>query len=313
MRFLRRLTSGEIAAVLTVGVVVVLVFANGDSLFSSGPLNESNRRGALLGGVRSHAEIGSKCSACHAPPWSGETMADRCLACHTNVRKQLETHGPMHGAMRNGKDCRSCHTEHRGAHGCLTSMADFDHNWAAFKLTGKHTTTDCKSCHKSAIYQGTPQTCVSCHAEPTTKHKGNYGTACTQCHTTTSFTGAKFEHKMFPINHGRRKNTCATCHTDTVSYKTYTCYNCHEHNPDRMARIHVRRGITEYDRCLDCHKRRRGRRAEGVPADGLGDRLLWAASADRPGVEMRPGSSPELDFRELLSAVKASPSPRKPG
>src|SRR4051812_12046455 len=103
MRIVRRLTSAEIAALATVAVVGVVLLTTGETIFSSGPLNAKSRHGVALGGVTSHAEIGKNCAACHAPPWSNETMAGRCLNCHTDIRKQFDTRGSMHGLMPQGK------------------------------------------------------------------------------------------------------------------------------------------------------------------------------------------------------------------
>src|SRR5437879_3020674 len=91
------LTPGRIAVVVTVGAVVVGVALSGGGMFSPGKLNAQSKGGVQLGGVSSHAELGGKCSACHVSPWSGQTMADRCMACHTDIRGQIDGHQPLHG------------------------------------------------------------------------------------------------------------------------------------------------------------------------------------------------------------------------
>src|SRR5262249_52680703 len=147
----------------------------------------------------------------------------------------------------------------------------FDHNKAAFKLTGKHQAVDCKSCHITSVYKGTPQTCVGCHEEPKV-HTGKFGTDCASCHTTNTWEGATFKH-TFPINHGKGKRTaCTPCHKVQGDYKTYTCYGCHEHDPMRIARRH--KNVVNIDNCFKCHKgvRGKGRGAldrEGSPDFGL--------------------------------------------
>jgi hypothetical protein len=357
-------------------------------------------------------------------------MADRCLACHTNVRGQIDGHQPLHGKLANNTQCRTCHTEHKGTHAELTDLRAFDHNCAAFSLTGKHTSLECQSCHTSGTYKGTPATCVGCHAEPkvhlgkfgtdcakchatnnwhaasfsaaagpggsafdhsrtafpltghhatvdckkchadnkfkgtptscvachvepkvhmgkfgtdckkchttatwhlasiptggpgaafnhdltafklTGKHKtvdckschidnkfkgtstacvschkepkvhlGKFGNECSKCHTTSTWTGATlsdFKH-TFPINHGRRGvNTCVTCHKGNDSYKTYTCYGCHEHNPAKVARQH--KNVAKLDDCARCHKG--GRKRGMAMADFAGEEQYAACPAD---------------------------------
>jgi hypothetical protein len=243
------------------------------------------------------------------------------------VRDQLDAKQALHGLMPNGDECRRCHREHNGAHAALTKMGSFNHDWTAFtltgkhesaackachtsqaykgtsqacsschadthhkgsmgancrqchgtsewkgavfdhdrtsfKLTGKHVTAECAACHKGAVYKETPDACVSCHAD--TKHKGSFGTNCQQCHNTSNWKAAEFVHR-FPIQHGSRRrsnNTCATCHADESNYKAYTCYNCHEHTPAKMERIHTRRKIMNFNACADCHFRKKRDRRE---------------------------------------------------
>src|SRR5262245_39479246 len=153
MKLLRGLPTGTFAALATIAVLVVVMATSGNGMFSPGELNARSRTRVPLGGVSSHAEIGNNCAACHVSPTSKETMASRCTDCHADIRMQRDTQGPLHGNVANGMECRTCHTEHRGAHAALTSFAQFDHDCAAFKLTGKHVGIDCKSCHTSTAYK----------------------------------------------------------------------------------------------------------------------------------------------------------------
>jgi hypothetical protein len=224
MKRLMNLSPATVTAAIAVVAVVGVLAVHGQQMFSPGPLNAETRSGVTRGGVRSHAEIGGNCAACHAPPWSGETMASRCMDCHHEVRAQMDNHGPMHGLLAAGKDCRDCHGEHRGPHAALTDMTTFDHGCTAFRLTGKHKGIDCKACHSDNLYKGTPQNCVSCHAEPKV-HKGRYGTACEKCHGTgdwkaSTLTMAEFDHDL-------------TAYRLTGKHKSVDCKGCHVRVPDR--------------------------------------------------------------------------------
>ncbi|MFO0968859.1 MAG: cytochrome c3 family protein [Gemmataceae bacterium] len=501
-------------------------------MFSPGALSERKKGGPARGGVASHAEIAGNCAACHPSPWSGQTMADRCLECHSDVQTQVAERGPLHGRISGVEDCRACHTEHRGRNAVITNLQGFDHAWAAFpltgkhtdlacekchrtevykstpqtceachaepsvhrgrfgsncaschstatfkgalfkedatsfdhsrtafkltgkhagvdckschvggvfkgtsqscvschaepvvhkgrfgdncsschstatfkgalfredvakfdhnltafKLTGKHASVDCKSCHVGGVFKGTSQSCVSCHAEPVVHkgrfgtncsgchetvtwkgavfkpdiakfdhnvtrfkltgkhaateckachvdgvfkgtaqtcvschkepaapavHKARYGAACANCHTTVSFRGATFKHAAFPINHGARRsaNTCATCHPNPANFNVYTCVNCHEHEPARIARIHAKRRVADLNNCVKCHKGRRGERREKVDllefleawADGESDLVGFAvhetppaASRVGPGMGACPHAGPDF-------------------
>jgi predicted CXXCH cytochrome family protein len=240
MKRIARVGLGKLAVVATLAIVLGTLVVFGQDVFSSGPLSEEHPRQTPRGSVSSHAEITS-CSACHAPRWSGESMATRCLKCHENVSEQITNAKPMHGKIAAGEKCTSCHTEHKGRHAALTDMSKFDHDYAAFPLVGVHQQVDCAKCHTGAVYQGTPQTCVSCHAEPTV-HKGKFGTDCAQCHspqtwkTTSSknpaFTSGKFNHDVtgFALRDKHATLDCKKCHVKESSFKglSQTCVSCHK-------------------------------------------------------------------------------------
>jgi hypothetical protein len=272
MSYLRRLASAKVIAVLTLIALLAFMATAGGGMFSPGALSQRSQSKVPLGGVASHAELSSNCAACHAPPWSGTGMASRCLTCHTDVARQLDTQTPLHGRLTQGMGCRSCHTEHKGAHAFLTNMAAFDHDCTNFQLTGKHRLVECRSCHQTASYKDTPRNCAACHAEPDV-HMGRFkldakgaATDCMHCHSTHSWRGAAYTH-VFPINHGARgrKTSCVTCHNAAKEQLTakdfvnYTCYNCHEHQPARMEQIHARRKIAKLENCASCHRTGRGR------------------------------------------------------
>jgi hypothetical protein len=255
-------------SVLTLGVVAVVVYAAGGRIFSPGALNADVRDDVKLGGVRSHAEIDGQCSACHAAPWSGTTMAARCLDCHHDIKNQIDAHAPLHGKMTNGMQCRECHSEHNGPHAALTSLERFDHALAAFPLTGKHREGECQGCHKSKAFLGTPQTCVACHAEPAV-HKGKFGTECAQCHSTSTWksTGGMsiakgtFNHDAtsFPLTGKHSSVECKLCHVSSVFKGTAkTCASCHAE-----PQVHKGKFGTE---CANCHTTATWKNAGGALA-----------------------------------------------
>jgi hypothetical protein len=269
-------------------------------------------------------------------------MADRCLACHSEVATQLAGKTGVHGRMLGGlaaPTCRGCHTEHKGASGALTVLdatrfphdltgyslrghwrtaqgteftcqqchgsdlahfdqavcascheqmnpafmarhekafgktcllchngkgadgTNFDHNKLAFKLTGKHKTVACKQCHTDASSlkdpQKAPRECIACHAKDD-NHQGSFGAQCGQCHSTDSWGGAKFDHKVFPVSHGARGQTtpCTTCHPNSTN--SYSCYGCHEHTPANTQREHPKLTPAQLADCIKCHKGGRG-------------------------------------------------------
>jgi len=256
---------GLLAAAVTLALLLAFFLARGGRMFSPGPLNAQGAE--LLGQVRSHAETGGRCQACHTSPWSKTTLSDRCLACHTSVAGQLQTGTGLHAAMRRQDaafDCRDCHTEHRGPTAALTEVdvATFPHDQTAFPLTGKHAGIQCGECHKGGVFEGTDASCVSCHADPPF-HRGVFGTACADCHTAVGWAPATFNlPHTFPIDHGEEGPVaCRVCHADSVS--AYTCYGCHEHNPAETAAKHAEEAPGDITNCVKCHPTGQEEEGEG--------------------------------------------------
>jgi hypothetical protein len=253
--------TGITAAVVLVVVVIALTLLLGPVLFSPGSLN-SQAKAAPLGGVASHAQLGNHCGACHTAPLSSQTMADKCMACHADIRAEISGKTGLHGSLLGTQTptCAGCHPDHRGPNGSLTALtgsfsADM-HSAFPFKLTGKHATLQCSACHASAKslqdFQKTPQDCNSCHAKDD-KHKGSFGTQCGSCHTTAGWTGASFNHDIFPVNHGTDKqaSTCQTCHPSGTT--TYTCFGCHQHTQANVVSGHEGQSLAALTDCIKCH------------------------------------------------------------
>ncbi len=156
-----------------------------------------------------HGSLGSDCASCHNEtgwrtkirfdhdltrfPLSGLHAAVACEACHVSQSyKDAKT------------DCASCHKAddvHLGrftarCESCHTASGwtrvSFDHGRdTTFKLTGKHATAACYSCHaaKNVADASLPKDCFSCHAKQDV-HRGKFGTNCASCHSTTAFSPA---------------------------------------------------------------------------------------------------------------------------
>jgi hypothetical protein len=122
-----------------------------------------------------HAQV--NCKSCHASEVFQGTPQS-CVSCHAEP--------PVH-KKRFGSNCGQCHTTSTWVLtvGSGRSLANFDHDSTGFKLTGKHPSTDCRSCHVNNTFKGTAKSCVSCHADPLV-HKGRFGTACADCHSTSA-------------------------------------------------------------------------------------------------------------------------------
>jgi hypothetical protein len=113
--------------------------------------------------------------------------------------------------------------------------ARFDHAATSFPLTGAHIAQTCLACHADRVYDGKPQTCVSCHitdynATTSPSHRATgFATTCESCHSTTDWHAA-FDHSktLFPLTGAHITATCSACHADNVyKGKPTSCVSCH--------------------------------------------------------------------------------------
>jgi DnaJ-class molecular chaperone len=196
------------------------------------------------------------CDQCHTGHRYQGTSAE-CAGCHQPDYDR--TAQPDHGQVGFSTQCADCHST-------TSWTAPYDHSRTSFPLTGAHKSIDCAQCHGDGVYAGKPTTCVSCHQgdyDGTTNpgHAAlHFSTTCTDCHTTVTWQGARFDHdgRFFPIYSGAHRSawsTCADCHNNASTYAVFTCLSCHEHSQGRMDDTHRGRNGYSYDSnaCLRCH------------------------------------------------------------
>jgi hypothetical protein len=215
---------------------------------------------SLAGQPFRHADKGFSLDK-HVVDFAGQTLA--CLDCH-----QGATSDPNSLAADTGAACLDCHAaaapnemaghvqrygpDCAGCHDGGDRMAGFEHA-QVFVLDGAHAPLACAVCHAEQQFRDTPNECAGCHAEPEI-HAGSFGSECAACHTTAAWLPAGLRAHTFPLDHGETGVlACVTCHTQT--YAEYTCYGCHEHEPQAVAREHTEEGIQadELADCAACH------------------------------------------------------------
>ncbi len=238
----------------------------------------------LAGGEGLHGKLlnGHDCAACHSDhrgrdalisqtdpvgfehQWTGYSLAAHqttyqdlpfeCRDCHVSERFLFEqrTCTDCHAEadadfmeehlQTYGEDCLECHDG-------LDTMAKFDHE-VAFPLVDGHAGLDCQDCHQEGFLQ-TSAKCAACHQEPEL-HAGKFGPDCEVCHTLVAWTPARLLDHAFPLDHGGEGEVeCFTCHE--LDYVTYTCYGCHDHEPEEMRRVHLEADIRDIQNCAECH------------------------------------------------------------
>jgi hypothetical protein len=192
---------------------------------------------------RDYADQAITCLTCH-PENLQTTDLQKCAECH----EQHDAIFMSDHQQQYGSDCMVCHDG-------VDRLSNFDHaNF--FPLDGKHASSECTDCHTNNTYRGTVSECWQCHQEPDI-HAGVFGLSCDDCHATEAWSPATLLKHEFPLNHGLDDQSlqlqCDSCHT--TNYIDYTCYNCHEHQPDEMTKIHLSEGIGEQEipQCVNCH------------------------------------------------------------
>jgi len=254
-----------VSALITLAAIVGTVFARGNGMFTSGPLNA--QEGAVLGGVSSHAEIGGDCENCHVAPWSADRMADRCADCHSDIAGNMSKIAKAHGAMHHDDpdlSCAHCHPEHRGATAPLTrevTNAEFPHEALGFSMQGHQLIQTgvpfaCADCHTLDPNQFDQATCVNCHRELdlafTQAHSLSWGDDCLACHDGIDTYTKHFDHGNVPfaLTGAHVEVDCYTCHTDARSLvdlqsAPQDCHTCHRDDEPHEARFGTD--------CGECH------------------------------------------------------------
>jgi hypothetical protein len=183
--------------------------------------------------IQGHAKFENECEKCHKR-FDKSAQSGLCRDCHKEVKKDVEGKRGFHGRIKEEKECKECHTEHKGRDADIVGFeaGKFDHNQTDFLLKGGHANekVKCKSCHQPRQkYREAPATCNGCHKKDD-KHKGGLGTDCAKCHVdkdwkTTNFDHDKTDYKLL----GKHKDVkCSACHINNkFKDTTKVCNECH--------------------------------------------------------------------------------------
>ena len=175
----------------------------------------------------------------------------------------------------------------------------FDHLKTGFALTGAHTSVRCESCHSGGVLRGTPRDCATCHTSGLRLARNNVvkpqqhlpsQLGCETCHTTQSFSGAKFSHA------GVVAGTCSTCHNGTVATgKSSThlptqsaCDSCHKTTANWSGAKPDHSTFTTASNCASCHN---GTNATGKNGIHIPTCLLYTSPSPRDRQKSRMPSS----------------------
>lgn len=190
------------------------------------------------------AHVATPCFSCHKETpdvrWTFRFKSQNCIECHDNIHQDKISESFM-----GEKSCQSCHSVN------TWSEINFDHSKTNYKLKGKHSQINCRSCHfqenkegQTGIVQkfkGLNTECYACHDHNHGDQFTQNGvTECKKCHNSnSSWTIPSFDHEKtnFPLEGGHTNVACSECHkpvkTSTgktiIQYKlkSYQCIDCH--------------------------------------------------------------------------------------
>lgn len=180
------------------------------------------------------AHIRLACTDCHVADKDYRDAPSHCTGCHLAA----DAHD---GGL--GKQCDSCHSS--------TNWREirFDHDQTSYPLTGGHAAVACDDCHRDNNFTIAPKTCGGCHKIDDI-HAGAKGSACDNCHSTTSWSGIQFDHATtgFPLSDGHGGLQCEDCHRREDFKDSFQngCVDCHSGEDDHQGR--------NGQQCDSCHE-----------------------------------------------------------
>jgi hypothetical protein len=240
---------------------------------------------------KSHASLegDAHCNDCHS---AGRGVSnDKCMSCHADVARTLRQKTGLHGRRYAGRECSSCHVDHRGRGHDLVRWdeASFDHALTGWTLSSSHEKVACATCHtgkntrNAPTFIGLKQDCASCHKDP---HQGRFGARCQGCHDDVAWKNLDldpFDHDVtrFSLRGKHARVDCAKCHGTPAKYKPLAfeaCGDCHQdphrgkfgntcescHSEDSWKKLHMERsahpgvslaGGHQQVKCGACHDR----------------------------------------------------------
>jgi hypothetical protein len=194
---------------------------------------------ALMPGevIQGHAKLEENCKECHVR-FNKEAQTGLCADCHKDVKADIQKHEGFHGRLEGNKECRECHTEHKGrtAKIVVLDTRNFDHSKTDFPLLGAHLKQEkvkCTDCHEAKKkYREAPSECNACHRKDD-KHKGSLGSDCKSCHNERSWKETRFDHSLektrFALIGKHVDVKCSKCHVSQSQFKgvAHECVACH--------------------------------------------------------------------------------------
>ncbi len=139
---------------------------------SQSPIRVSNNKspGDL---TKAHASFEDDCDKCHKK-FDRLAQIGLCKACHAKVNNEIINKTGIHGQNGVDKECKTCHTEHKGRDAKIIPLSSLLPKVLAPSSPIKgHTHSNKK--------EAASKSCGDCHEKDDT-HNGDFGPQCQRCH-----------------------------------------------------------------------------------------------------------------------------------
>jgi hypothetical protein len=187
-----------------------------------------------------HAAMANDCFACHRS-WRG-AQNRKCTACHrpdqiglaTTTGKLIAAKNIQHAFHQEliEQNCMACHVIHLGTTYARRSQQQFAH---------------------TLLRPTVRQRCELCHLGPRDDLHQAIRSGCADCHNIQHWIPASFAHDAYFVLEGEHNVKCSICHA-AGNFRSYSCYGCHEHDPERIRAEHAEEGVRNIDECAACHR-----------------------------------------------------------
>jgi len=201
--------------------------------------------------IQGHMKYEGDCDNCHKP-YDKSAQSGLCKDCHKDVSKDISEKRGYHGLFKDEKECKECHTEHKGRDARIAKLSTvkFDHASTGYLLKGAHLNGKvlCKDCHSpQKKYRQAPTKCQGCH-EKADKHKGGLGPECVNCHEEKDWKTTHFDHSKtkFELLGKHVDVKCKKCHINEKYKDTpVLCNDCHKKDDKHKGNFGLK--------CESCH------------------------------------------------------------
>lgn len=207
-----------------------------------------------------HASLANRCDSCHEANM-GVTAA-KCTVCHANNERLLGRQPTAFHA--NIQECSSCHIEHQGFtirpvlmdHVALAKIgartlvrASRTDDASAATVRSLETWLHVKDLNQlNEPTASTALNCMGCHATKD-PHLGFFGKDCAQCHGTTKWSIAGYQHPSPNVS------TCAQCHKAPPShYMMHFDMISKKVAGQEDVKVKACCGVVQVRECYRCHQ-----------------------------------------------------------